>query len=220
MSGLIKVGGTWKAVDSISAKVDGAWKTVTNGYTKIGGVWNEFYAPVAGGSYDLLATEILTGSQASVEFTGLSSYASTYQHLQIRATLRSNYAATNDYVKAWFNGVKTSNNYRSHFLRGNGSNVASGAFGETDRIGFQDGVASNNSTANVFSPMVIDILDPFETTKNTTIRALFGNNSQSISFSSGAYFSTSAITSFEIAPWFGSGWVQYSRFSLYGLRSS
>jgi hypothetical protein len=44
-------------------------------------------SPVSLGSYDLLETEILTGTQASVEFTSLDSYTD-YQHFQIRGTLR------------------------------------------------------------------------------------------------------------------------------------
>jgi hypothetical protein len=51
----------------------------------------EAAAPAAAGSYDLLETEILTGTQASVTFSSLNStYGADYQHLQLRIVTRDN----------------------------------------------------------------------------------------------------------------------------------
>ena len=43
---------------------------------------------VAGGSYDLLETTILSSNAASVTFSNLNNYAADYQHLQIRAVVK------------------------------------------------------------------------------------------------------------------------------------
>ena len=47
----------------------------------------EAAAPAGVAAYDLLETEILTGSQASVTFSSLGDYASDYQHLQVRGAI-------------------------------------------------------------------------------------------------------------------------------------
>jgi hypothetical protein len=77
----------------------------------------------------------------------------------------------------------------------------------------------NSNTANIFGSAVIDILDPFSTTKNTTTRSLGGHNSSTarLYLGSGAYYSTAAVTSITVGPNSGSI-LAGSRFSLYGIR--
>jgi hypothetical protein len=71
---------------------------------------------------------------------------------------------------------------------------------------------------------VADLLDPFETTKNKTVRALAGvaqtSTTSTISLSSTLFKSTSAVTSVSFQ--FNAGWLFQtgSRFSMYGIRSS
>jgi len=174
--------------------------------------------PPAGGTYDLLETEILTGSQASVTFSSLGSY-SAYQHLQIRAMVRSNRAATNENVRIQFNN-DTGSNYSRHQLRGTGSSVISEA-ATSQTSAFVSTIAAASSTANSFTAQVTDLLDPFESTKNTTIRTLYGATSyQEIGLSSGAWFDTSAVTEIDLILQSGGSFVSGSRFSLYGLRSA
>ena len=171
---------------------------------------------VAAGSYDLIQSEILTGSQASVTFdvTGLGS---TYQHLQIRAVARSTRAAANENVRVQFNS-DTSSVYSRHQLRGTGSSVISEA-ATSQTSAFVSTIAAASSTANSFTAQVTDILDPFETGKNTTIRTLYGATSyQEIGLSSGAWFDTSAVTSIELILQSGGSFTQYSRFSLYAWK--
>lgn len=173
--------------------------------------------PVAAGSYDLLETEILTSSQASVTFSSLDTLAAGYQHLQIRAVVRSTRSASNENVRVQFNS-DTGSNYSRHQLRGTGSSVISEA-ATSQTSAFVSTIAAASSTADSFTAQVTEILDPFETGKNTTIRTLYGATSyQEIGLSSGAWFDTSAITEIDLILQSGGSFVSGSRFSLYGLK--
>jgi hypothetical protein len=172
---------------------------------------------VSFGSYDLLATEILTTTATTITFSGLSTYAADYQHLQLRYIARGTTAQNAPVLR--FNGVTSFSSYRGHLLQGDGSSVSSAALQNSDRQGMQiSTIAKSTDAANEFGGAVLDILDPFETTKNTTIRSL-GGTSYLLQFFSGVYLSTDALTSltmsfFAEAGTYGIG----SRFSLYGLR--
>lgn len=175
------------------------------------------FRPSAAGSYDLLETTVLTGSQASVEFTNLTTkYASTYQHLQIRVALA---ARADDWMTLRFNGDTTGGNYYSHILRGTGSAVNSFATG-AGSLGM--GYLMNFGTTT--SAGVLDILDPFETTKNKTVRMFAGNTTANstggpITLTSGLYMSTNSVTALSISAFSGT-YTTGSRFSLYGLKAA
>ena len=173
-------------------------------------------AGAAAGSYDLLATEILTDNTSTeVEFLS-SGVWSDYEHLQIRMTPRIQWAgtATGGNVAVYLND--TTSTYYSHFLRGNGSAVSSG----TESGPFFNRAPYNNGTTE-FGAIVLDILDINSTNKNTTMRALGGSSlsySNWINLQSAAWFTTSQVTSIQIQSregTLGSG----SRFSLYGLKA-
>ena len=174
------------------------------------------------GSYDLLATEILTSSQASVTFSSLGDYAADYQHLQIRATARSTKTGdADDYLHMQFNANAT-NSYSWHTLNGTGSTVTSTAASSLSSIRAGNATLPGSSaTANAFGGFVIDILDPFETSKNTTTRALTGVASSwsYLNLTSGAFYSTDALTEIKLFSIY-LNLAQYSRFSLYGLKAS
>jgi hypothetical protein len=217
MAALGKVSGAWKDISQIQAKVSGAWKEVSEGYVKVSGAWNQFFAPAAAGSYELIETEILTTTTSSVTFdvTGLGS---DYQHLQIRMTARTNRAATSDFIEVRLN-ADSGSNYAHRSLFGNGSSVTSAAQTSDDFMDFNR-MAAASAAANVFGAIVMDVLDPFETTKNTTIRSLGGFATESINLNSGFYNNTSALTEILITPGIGSSFNSGSRFSIYGIRSA
>jgi len=184
---------------------------------------NSAYIPVATG-YEWLETQILPSAQSTVTFSNLNTnYGSTYQHLQIRAMIRSSRSDTDSIYYIRFNGDSTSGNYRAHFLRGTGSAVQS----ETQTTSYPNGIIvygglpAATATAGAFGADIIDILDPFKTTKNTTTRALVGQAAgiNRIALESGLWINTAAVTSISLVDVFGS-FVQNSRFSLYGMRSS
>jgi len=173
-------------------------------------------APAGAGAYDLLETTTLTSSASSVTFDNLDTVAADYKHLQIRVVTKM--AGTGGALSnlLQFNS-DTASNYRSHFLEGNGSTVASFESGSTNKIFI--GVGSNLSEANVFGASVIDILDFSDTSKNTTVRSLGGSATRAISLISGLYNITAAITSISIIPETPDYQIG-SRFSLYGIRAA
>ena len=165
--------------------------------------------------YDLLETEILTGTETSVTFSSLNStYGGTYQHLQIRIASKTNRADSEDIARVAINNTYN----RSHYLQGTGVSVQSGS--ETSPY-YRSWFTSGATGTDIFGGAVIDILDPFETTKNTTIRTFSGfenATADKIAIGSTAYYSTNATDSIKFEA-IGS-WVSGSRFSLYGLRSA
>ena len=171
----------------------------------------DYPVSAAAGSYDLLETEILTGSQASVTFSSLNStYGAGYQHLQVRMVGIS----PSDVSYLRFNGV-SGTSYRNHGLRGNGSTVSSYASGAAaGQIQLSTVLATDTTYTKV-----IDILDAFDSNKNTTIRALVANSNQGIELISGVFMNTSALTSILLAPFSGT-YSAGSRFSLYGLKGA
>jgi|688.fasta_scaffold1055432_1 hypothetical protein len=175
----------------------------------------------AANAYELLESVILTGTQASISFSDLNTaYSSTYQHLQIRATMRGNANQNTTQIDCWFNGDNAGTSYAYHWLRAQGASLASSSGTSQSRILLQNVCPANTATANIYGALVMDILDPFETTKNKTIRSLYGNlNSDVVYLHSAFRNNTEALTSITFDPQtndFASG----TRFSLYGMRSS
>lgn len=177
----------------------------------------------AAGSYELISTTVLGSSQASVTFD-VSTYASTYKHLQIRTAARTNRATATDYMRLRFNS-DTGSNYNWHSLLGDGSAVYSEGnapefFIEIDRI------AAVNSTTNAFGSTVIDFLDVFSSTKYKTIRSFGGvwgandTTGRRIHLNSGAWRNTAVTTSLTLAPGGGTDFVTGSRFSIYGIKGA
>lgn len=165
------------------------------------------------GDFQLISTTILTGTQATVSFTSIPS---SYKHLQLRLTARG---ASGGAIYLQYNS-NTGTNYSSHNLHGNGSTAASQAITSTDAplILRNGGIAT---TANIFSGAIIDILDYASTSKAKTLRSFGGAYDNGvvklIELGSSLWYSTpAAITSIDIKH-NGSGFTQYSRFSLYGL---
>lgn len=178
---------------------------------------------VSAGSFDLLETVTVgAGGTTSISFTSVSSYASTYQHLQIRAMVRNTSTAggTNSYGANGiirFNG-DSGTNYRTHYLQGDGSGVYSGDYTPVPGIYVQDlGGTWDSNTAGIYAASVVDILDPFESTKNKTVRSLTGV--RRIQLDSGFWNNTAAVNAITITQ-DGTAFKQYSRFSLYGLKAA
>lgn len=180
-------------------------------------VGNAAFIPNA---YEWLESVILTGTQATFSFSNLNStYGSTYQHLQLRGTMRTN-RASQPFDTILFRYNSDAGTYANHRLRGDGSSVTSTSASPDTRNFIGDAVPASTSTANIFGAFVLDILDPFETTKNTTYRLLYGVNagSQVIDLSSGVWVNSAAITSIEFDAI--GDFIAGTRVSLYGLRSA
>jgi hypothetical protein len=180
-----------------------------------------FSAAGAGGfpdAYELIQTQIVSGSStASVTFSNLGDYFSTYKHLQLRVVARDTATGFSDsFMKLTFNGATT--NLTSHYLSGNGSTVSSAFENTGSAINFGS-ISAANATANIFGAAIVDILDPFSTTKNTTTRC-FDGLVASFTYSnirSGLWNNTAAVTSINVATG-RANFVAGSRLSLYGVK--
>jgi hypothetical protein len=174
------------------------------------GVLNTQQAAVAAGAYDLLETTVLGTTATSVSFSSLSSTYSAYKHLQLRMVASSD---VDQVVNLRMNGITTAV-YSRHILRGDGGSVVSS---NSINQGFIR-LSETKATANIFTPMVVDILDFNDANKNTTVRCLSGLWADTyIEFISGVYRQTTAVDSLTISvP--ANNFIAGSRFSLYGIK--
>ena len=183
--------------------------------TKSGSLLNG-NAPYIPNDYESIASTTLTTATSTVTF---SSIPSTYTHLQIRYTTRSERNDITDWIKLNLNS-DTGNNYSSHFLRGNGSFASASASASTNYIGAGTSVAQTGG-ANMFGTTVVDILDYTNANKYTTVRSLSGedrNGAGFVYFESGSWLNTNAVTTITLTCGSGSSWSQYSSFALYGIK--
>lgn len=179
-------------------------------------------------AFDLLETTTLSGNTNSVTFSNLNStYGSTYQHLQIRFTFR--HTSNDTSFMARMNGDADGGKYNGVWIESTGSGLGQSSRTDTNSLIFAYTQDFAGAVSQSFYGGVLDILDPFETTKNTTIRCLMGatGNNGKVVLSTGGWFDTAALTSFGLsvgtgnpAPWQGSNFTANSRFSLYGIRGA
>lgn len=168
---------------------------------------------VESGDYELISTSILASAAPSVTFD-VSSFASTYKHLQIRMVTLGTTSVANQIIR--FN-EDSGNNYRAHFLFGDGSSVGSSVY---SAAAFSQIYIGNSSvTANQFTATVVDILDAFSSTKNTTLRAFYGNQGSPnvVQLLSGVYLNTGPLESVFVGR-LSNNFTAGSRFSIYGIR--
>lgn len=190
------------------------------------GTGNIQFASAANSSFVLLETVTLTSNQASVEFANLNSkYGSTYQHLQVRFVARSTYSGYPVFDTGMRFNSDTGSNYSWHQLLGLGSGGAISE-GSANQTSMRCGVgAANSLSSSIYGASIVDILDPFETTKFKTIRSLDGTmgsatNGNYVMLHSGSWRNTAAVTSITLIDQYGGNFVTGSRFALYGLRGS
>jgi len=177
-------------------------------------------ASAAVGAYESIATVTVGASTAaSIAFTSIPS---TYQHLQIRGILRG----TPTYPDGEYGFVRingdASSIYSATYQGGNGTVAFSGSFGGTTSSWVISQIGTTNGDlANTFGGNIWDFLDYKDTNKNRTMRGWLANGRQTTGtagLAAGSYRSTSAITSIEVLPGGGSGWLQYSTLALYGIK--
>lgn len=162
-------------------------------------------------SFESIATvSVGSGGSSSIEFTSIPG---TFAHLQIRGILRSAYGSDQPALAMKINGSYID---RNHGLYGDGS--AAGTYtGTGGNIAHATG---NNASANMFSAIIIDILDYANTNKYKTVRVLNGsdrNGSGIIELDSGLEQTTSAVTSILLET-SGANLMQYSTLALYGIK--
>lgn len=171
-------------------------------------------------AFERIETVSIVGSStSSLTFSNLNTYTQ-YRHLQIRFTARSTGTLFTGFMQMRANADSAAN-YATHFLRGNGTNVASNGFTGETRF-FSLHLPNASDTANIFAAGVIDVLDFASANKNTTVRMLSAlddgdvSNVPTVRLSSGLWNNTAAVTSLTI--FMENAFTAGSRFSLYGVR--
>lgn len=180
---------------------------------------NDTYYPSV---FESIATVSVAAGNTSSTLS-FTSIPGTYTHLQIRGIGRTNRStpADMDSLALQFNS-DTSSNYADHRLAGNGSSA--GATNDTSATTMSFFRLANTYVASTYmGAQVIDVLDYANTNKYKTVRALGGvdnNGSGQVALNSGLWRNTSAITSITLKPDVGSAFTEYTKFALYGIKSS
>lgn len=179
-------------------------------------------AKVSYPAYDFLEEEVLASNQTSVTFSNLnSSYGTIYQHLQIRFTARvtENIGGNIGTFYAIANS-DTGSNYSRQVIRNSGSTALSSGSGSLSTADIGNATGSG-APAGAFAAGVIDIIDPFDANKNLVATTFTGSgNPYEVGIWSWMWNNTSALTAFSLETYGTHSFVQYSRFSLYGLRGA
>jgi hypothetical protein len=185
-------------------------------------------AVVLTGSYDALASyTVPSGGTSAITFAGLPT-SGQYSHLQIRGISRTNRATYNTDNFTMRINSDSGSNYSWHQLNSPPNTATStvGVAGYSNQT-FMYGFSTATSVeTGIFGGAVIDILDYASTSKYKTVRALTGadTNGQAsgytgyVSFTSGFWMNTSAINSITLYPDYGTNFLEYTQFSIYGVK--
>lgn len=167
-------------------------------------------------SYESIATTTVGGGgQVTITF---SSIPQTYTHLQIRCMSLSNVSFNNNQLR--ING-DTGANYTFHQLGGNGATLS--AYGQGTGIG---SIPVGQGGTSVYPGVdIIDILEYTNANKYKVVRSISGVDSNGTGQGlllqrSGAWLSTSAVTTITISGDSSGTFQQYSSFALYGIKGA
>lgn len=69
MTQYVKVGGSWRTVDSPRVKVSGAWRTVQQSYVKVSGTWRTFFQALGANLPSSITDSALAISTANASVT-------------------------------------------------------------------------------------------------------------------------------------------------------
>ena len=172
-------------------------------------------------AFESIATQAVTSNTLTVTF---GSIPQNYSSLQLRILSRSTRTAMAN-LNIQVNSA-TGSVYTRHELSADGATVtSSGAVAGGVTTASIARSTGTDSASDVFAVSIIDIHDSNSTTKNKTIRSLYGidNNGASpagvIGSRSVLYIGTDAITSLTLSSASSTNFVAGSVFSLYGIRS-
>jgi len=178
---------------------------------------------------EAIATTYLEADAASVTFSGIPS---TYEHLQLRVSVREETsAADRSAFGIQFNGDTAANYGGVHSIQGLGSSAGVSNWSDadvTDLIYINYGLVGGSSPVTWYSSAVVDILDYRNANKNKTVSYIGGwgglsaNPRAAVCLGSDFWDSTAAITSLSIigSPYASLDFARGSEFTLYGLNSS
>jgi hypothetical protein len=170
-------------------------------------------------TYTKIATNTVSSAVASITF---SSIPSTYTDLIVKASCRSDRAATDDNISFVFNG-NIAANYSMKRIYGSGSTVSSSSSLANANYADARSIPAASNTASTFGNA--DFYIPNYTSSNyksVSIDAVSENNATAaeMGLNAGLWSQTAAITSITFYPTYGANFVQYSTFTLYGISNA
>jgi hypothetical protein len=167
------------------------------------------------GDFESISTVVVgSGGAADIVFSNIPQ---TYTHLQLRGI--SKISTSSGYIGFRLNSDTSVNSYTWHSFSGDGASPGTGS-SATGTFGWNPITQTLGGSTNVFSGVVIDLLDYKNTNKYKTMRAISGydnNGSGVIGITSGLWLSTSAVTNITL-DFSANDFAQHSTFALYGIR--
>ena len=170
---------------------------------------------------EAIATTYLEADAASVTFDDIPS---TYEHLQLRMSVRDIYPTASTasiFIRLGDSGhapVDTGTNYEYHYMTGAASSPSAGS-GTGNNAMWLGKTSGGTADAALYGNLVIDILDYANANKNTTVAAFNGIPTY-ISFRSGLWLDTSVVNAIQVLT-DGTGASTFNRgseFTLYGIQ--
>jgi hypothetical protein len=178
-------------------------------------------AGVVPSSEYLIASTVLTQNEPSITFDNLAEFAGVYKHLKL-VTVSRNAASTASVtgVRLRFNGETSGANYRSHILYATGSGSPLSLY-QSSVSGILAGLTNGNTgPTGAFAVAECEILDAFNTNKNTVTRSLTGSSvdgNYRVDMHSSLWINTASINSILVFNDSELAFITGSRFSLYGV---
>jgi len=172
-------------------------------------------------TYKIIDKAILSSSQASIEFTGLGSYSTTYTDLLLMISLRSDNGNYFDNLKITFNSNTTG--YKYIAVGGNGSAAGSDVFTSDPADKIIGIINGDTATSNSFASGSIYIPNFSSSNyKSLSIETVNETNASSayMRIASNMWSNTAAITSVKLQPYSGSNFLTGSSAYLYGIKNS
>ena len=165
-----------------------------------------------GAMIPIATTVVGAGGTGTITFNNIPS---NYSHLQLRGIMRGN---TQEIVRVYLNNDSAAN-WSAHMFYSAGSGafgvngVASTGYYLTRSVGVSTG-------ANIFTALILDILDYTNTNKYKTAKNMYGwdaNGTGFVGFESANWMSTAAVNRLDLV---ANGYLfqQYSHFALYGIK--
>lgn len=174
-------------------------------------------AGAAGNDFELINSQFLASNTASVTF---NSIPATYKSLRLHISARGTVASNSDNLAFTVNGDSGSN-YNTHSAFAYDNTFSSANSVSVGSMYLPSQLVAASAPANVYTSIVMDIVDYANTNKYKVFRSVLGAAPGAFlnpvsSIVSNEWMSASAITSIT----FGSSGLiaANSRFSLYGIR--
>jgi hypothetical protein len=174
--------------------------------------------------HHIASATIANNTTTSISFSGIPQ---TFSHLQLRCSVRTlTSSGTHEWLYLYHpNNVTGSGNFTGHMLYSDGGSHYSGGNAANQYSVLTGYIPLASQTSNSFGTVVIDLLDYSNTSKNKTMKSLWGydvNGAGEVGINSGysANLGTSALTGFEIGLSGGYYLAQGTKFNLYGLTST